>query len=114
MCGNHKPLESRLLRIIPTPLRPLLFIGAVFAFASAARAQTTLEPTQSVITDVTVINPRSDSVQPHSMVVINGNRITFVSRAAAAPLAKNTRVIDGRGQFLIPGLCDMHVHSAFD
>jgi len=47
------------------------------------------------------------------MVVINGNRITFVSRSAAVPLAKNTHVIDGRGQFLIPGLWDMHVHSAF-
>ena len=99
--------------MISTALRPLLLICAVFAFASAARAQTTLEPTQSVITDVTVINPRSDSVQPHSMVVINGNRITFVSRSASAPLAKNTHVIDGRGQFLIPGLWDMHVHSAF-
>jgi imidazolonepropionase-like amidohydrolase len=91
----------------------LLLLYPVFAFASSALAQTTLEPTQMVITDVTVINPRSHSVQPHSMVVINGNRITFVSRSAAAPLAKNTRVIDGRGQFLIPGLWDMHVHSAF-
>lgn len=91
----------------------LLLLCAILAFASAARAQATLEPTQSVITDVTVINPGSDSVQPHSIVVINGNRITFVSRSAAAPLAKNTHVIDGRGQFLIPGLWDMHVHSAF-
>src|SRR6267143_5428266 len=113
MCSHQKAPESRLPRMISSALRPLLLICAVFAFASAARAQTTLEPTQSVITDVTVINPRSDSVQPHSMVVINGNRITFVSRSAAVPLAKNTHVIDGRGQFLIPGLWDMHVHSAF-
>src|SRR5258708_727204 len=94
-------------------LRPPLLLCAVLAFASGARAQARLEPTQSVITNVTVINPGSDSVQPHSIVVINGNRITFVSRSAAAPLAKNTHVIDGRGQFLIPGLWDMHVHSAF-
>ena len=94
-------------------LRPLLLLCAVLTFASGARAQATLEPTQSVITDVTVINPGSDSVQRHSIVVINGNRITFVSRSASAPLAKNTHVIDGRGQFLIPGLWDMHVHSAF-
>src|SRR5882672_1712674 len=99
--------------MISTALRPLLLICAVFVFASAAPAQTTPEPIQTVITDVTVINPRSDSVQPHSMVVINGNRITFVSRSTAVPLAKNTHVIDGRGQFLIPGLWDMHVHSAF-
>ncbi len=96
-----------------TALRPPLLLCAILAFASAARAQATIEPTQRVITDVTVINPGSDSVQPHSIVVINGNRITFVSRSASAPLAKNTHVIDGRGQFLIPGLWDMHVHSAF-
>src|SRR6267154_1761135 len=112
MCSHRKTLESRLPRMISIPLRPLLFVCAVFAFVSTAPAQTTPEPTQTVITDVTVINPRSDSVQPHSMVVINGNRITFVSRSAAVPLAKNTHVIDGRGQFLIPGLWDMHVHSA--
>jgi imidazolonepropionase-like amidohydrolase len=52
-------------------------------------------------------------VHPDSLVVINGDRITFVSHFAVVPLAKNTRVIDGRGQFLIPGLWDMHVHSAF-
>jgi len=93
--------------------RVVVLVTLVLAVASGALAQATLEPTQSVITDVTVINPRSDSVQPHSIVVINGNRITFVSRSAAAPLAKNTHVIDGHGQFLIPGLWDMHVHSAF-
>src|SRR4029077_2961595 len=27
--------------------------------------------------------------------------------------SKNDRVIDGHGQYLIPGLWDMHVHSAF-
>jgi imidazolonepropionase-like amidohydrolase len=93
--------------------RVVALVALVLVFASAALPQATLEPTQTVITDVTVINPRSDSVQRHSMVVINGNRITFVSRAAAAPLAKNTHVIDGHGRFLIPGFWDMHVHSAF-
>src|SRR5580765_3436361 len=56
-------------------LRPVIFhrhrVGVlaplVLAFASGALAQTMLQPTQIAITDVTVINPRSDSVQPHSM-----------------------------------------------
>src|SRR6266481_2575464 len=113
MWSHRKASESRLPRMNSTALRPPLLLCAVLAFASGARAQAILEPTQSVITDVTVINPGSDSVQPLSIVVINGNRITFVSRAAAAPLAKNTHVINGHGQFLIPGLWDMHVHSAF-
>jgi imidazolonepropionase-like amidohydrolase len=90
----------------------LLFLLAI-SFASAALAQNTPQPPQIVISHVTVINPAAASVQPDSMVVINGDRITFVSHSAAVPLAKNTRVIDGRGQFLIPGFWDMHVHSAF-
>jgi imidazolonepropionase-like amidohydrolase len=93
--------------------RAILLVLLALTLVSSAFAQTSLQPSQTVITDVTVINPGAGSVKPHSVVVINGNRITFVSRSATPPLAKNTRVIDGRGQFLIPGLWDMHVHSAF-
>lgn len=93
--------------------RILLLLSLVISFASASLAQTQPHPRQIAITHVTVINPGTASVQPDSIVVINGDRITFVSHSAAVPLAKNTRVIDGRGQFLIPGLWDMHVHSAF-
>jgi imidazolonepropionase-like amidohydrolase len=48
-------------------------------------------------------------------VVIEGARITSVSigTAAAVNPAKNARVIDASGHFLIPGLWDMHVHTAF-
>jgi len=93
--------------------RIVLLISLALSLASATFAQTTPPPRQIVISHVTVINPGTASVQPDSMVVINGDRITFVSHSAAVPLAKDTRVIDGRGKFLIPGLWDMHVHSAF-
>jgi len=93
--------------------RILMLFSLALSLASAAPAQTPSHPRQIVIVHVTVINPGSASVQPDSIVVINANRITFVSHSAAVPLAKNTRVIDGRGQFLIPGFWDMHVHCAF-
>jgi amidohydrolase family protein len=99
--------------MISTSHRFLLLLSLVISLASASIAQTQPHPRQIAITHVTVINPGAASVQPDSIVVINGDRITFVSHSAAVPLAKNTRVIDGRGQFLIPGLWDMHVHSAF-
>jgi imidazolonepropionase-like amidohydrolase len=66
-----------------------------------------------IITHVTVINPGPSSVRPEQTVVIVGDRITAVSDQANAPVAKNARVIDAGGQYLIPGLWDMHVHSAF-
>src|ERR1700722_15741234 len=65
------------------------------------------------ITHVTVINPGSSSVQTNRMVVIDGDRISSVSDAAQVQPPKNAHVIDASGQYLIPGLWDMHVHSAF-
>ena len=68
-----------------------------------------------VITNVTIINPATSSVQPHKTVVISGGRIASVVSGSAFPRRAEqvVRVIDGTGQFLLPGLWDMHVHSAF-
>ena len=66
-----------------------------------------------VITHATVINPGASSVQTNRTVVISSDRITSVVDAARFRAPKNARVIDATGQYLIPGLWDMHVHSAF-
>lgn len=67
-----------------------------------------------VITHVTVINPGKSSIEPDKTVVITGERIIAVSNSSADPhQPTNVRVIAGRGKYLIPGLWDMHVHSAF-
>src|SRR3989441_4125687 len=66
-----------------------------------------------VITHAAVINPGTSSVQANRTVVITGDHITSVSDAARFQSPKNARVIDATGQYLIPGLWDMHVHSAF-
>src|SRR5436309_14511869 len=66
-----------------------------------------------VITHVTVINPGTSSVHADQTVVITGDQIISVSDAAKFQPPKNARVIDATGQYLIPGLWDMHVHSAF-
>src|SRR5438552_4276100 len=70
-------------------------------------------PAPIVITHATVINPGTSSVHADQVVVITGDHITSVSDAAKFQLPKNARVIDATGQYLIPGLWDMHVHSAF-
>jgi imidazolonepropionase-like amidohydrolase len=76
-------------------------------------AQPQPSPVQIAITHVTVINPGTSSVQPNRTVVITGDRITSVLDAAKFQASKETRVIDATGEYLIPGLWDMHVHSAF-
>lgn len=52
-------------------------------------------------------------MQANQTVVITHDRITSVSSAEDLKPPKNARVIDATGQYLIPGLWDMHVHSAF-
>src|SRR5215472_8917892 len=76
-------------------------------------AQQKRAPAPTVITHVTVINPGASSVQANRTVVIRGIRITEVADAKKFHVPKYARVIDGTGQYVIPGLWDMHVHSAF-
>jgi dihydroorotase-like cyclic amidohydrolase len=47
-------------------------------------------------------------------VLVLGNRITVVGPADSVPIPAGARVVEARGQYLIPGLWDMHVHSSSD
>lgn len=83
------------------------------AFCLAAVTGFCQQPAPTAITHVTVINPGMSSVEANRTVLVTGDRITSVSDAAQTQPPKNARVIDATGQFLIPGLWDMHVHSVF-
>ncbi len=76
-----------------------------------AQAQADARPL--VIHHVNVVNVAAGSIQPDMTVVIQGNRIVKVMKAAKIHSVKAPRVVDGRGKFLIPGLWDMHVHTMF-
>jgi imidazolonepropionase-like amidohydrolase len=78
---------------------------------SSLLAQTAAPPL--IILHVTVINPGISSVEPDRAVTIIGNEIASVADAVHFQPPAQARVIDGTHQFLIPGLWDMHVHSAF-
>jgi imidazolonepropionase-like amidohydrolase len=104
------------MRILLSLRFPLL-VSFCMLLASDATTRTRAPSAQIVITHVTVINPGTSSVQTDSTVVITGEHITAVFGAASGgghfQPPKNARVFDGTGRYLIPGLWDMHVHSAF-
>jgi imidazolonepropionase-like amidohydrolase len=99
------------------PILPMFWFSGVSAFCllltPVSTAQNKPAPAPIVIAHATVINPGTSSVQANRTVVITGDHITSVSDAAKFQAPKNARVIDATGQYLIPGLWDMHVHSAF-
>jgi imidazolonepropionase-like amidohydrolase len=66
-----------------------------------------------IITHATVIDTVTGKTQPDTTVVIEKNRITQVITSSKANL-KSGQVIDAHGQYLIPGLWDMHTHVYFD
>ena len=70
-------------------------------------------PAPIAIAHVTLINPATSTVEHDATVIIEGDHIGTVLIGAMVKLPGNTRLIDGHGKFLIPGLWDMHVHSAF-
>lgn len=60
----------------------------------------------TVISDVTVISPERASPLAHAWVRIANGRISDVG---TKPLTGDV-FVDGRGEFLVPGLIDSHVH----
>jgi imidazolonepropionase-like amidohydrolase len=90
--------------------RPLLVGPLVLSVFLVLRAATTwAEPTALAFTHVTVIDATGVAPQADRTVLISGDRIASISQS---PPPNDARVIDGPGKFLIPGLCDMHVHIA--
>jgi imidazolonepropionase-like amidohydrolase len=66
----------------------------------------------TAFTNVTVFDGREPVPRVNRTVVVRGNRIVAEGPAATVEVPAGARVIDGRGKFLIPGLWDMHVHTA--
>jgi imidazolonepropionase-like amidohydrolase len=80
---------------------------AVFAADCAAQA-----PARTWITDVTIISPEQLDRIERGSVLIENDRIVRVERKKGAKAPAGATVVAGKGQFLIPGLIDSHVHVA--
>ncbi|MGC2401479.1 MAG: amidohydrolase family protein [Acidobacteriaceae bacterium] len=88
--------------------RPKALVFLLTFLSLSAGAQQTLS-----ITHVAVIDTVTGEVHPDTTVMIQGNRITGVGPSASLH-AKTAQTIDARGEYLIPGLWDMHTHVYFD
>jgi imidazolonepropionase-like amidohydrolase len=63
------------------------------------------------ITHVTVIDGTDPAPRFDQTVVVRDRRIVAVGPAPSTAVPPGSRVLNGRGRFLIPGLWDMHVHT---
>ncbi|MFN2397166.1 MAG: amidohydrolase family protein [Gemmatimonadaceae bacterium] len=90
------------------PRRPL-HLAALVALAWPHQA-----PVQRALafTHVSVLDGRDSTPRLDHTVVIRGNRIVAVGPSRLTRVPAGSRIVEGRGKFLLPGFWDMHVHTA--
>ena len=75
---------------------------------------TVISPSSATyITHVTVIDTKAGKEMQDRTVIISGDRISEVRDSKGMEPPAGTKVVVGRGKYLIPGLWDMHVHALF-
>jgi imidazolonepropionase-like amidohydrolase len=89
-----------------------LALMMVFFEAGAALLGAAAASPQLVLTHVSVIDSTANAVRSDQSIVIVNGRIAAVGPSARIKPAKDARIVDGQGKFLVPGLWDMHVHIA--
>jgi hypothetical protein len=94
----------------PGLLRPLFALLSITACHSAR--QYSFEPADIVIEDVGVVDVVAGRLLEHRDVAIKGGRIVSLDEHEPGDRTpRATRLVEGRGRFLIPGLWDMHAHT---
>jgi hypothetical protein len=94
-------------------MRHLSACLTVVALAGTFAARADGAPSGALaITGVTVIDATEAPARPGMTVVVTGDRITAVGKSGEVRVPEGARVVDGKGKYLIPGLWDMHVHTA--
>jgi hypothetical protein len=102
----------RTIRAAPAAAHLLLAILATPVSRAALGAQRPARGDAPIaITGVTVIDVADGRRLTRQTVVVRGTRIAAMGRRGVR-IPAGARIVDGRGRFLIPGLWDMHVHSA--
>jgi hypothetical protein len=76
----------------------------------AARQAHRPPPTSLAFTHVTVIDMTGAPPKHDMTVVIAGGLIAALGRTGRVRIPRGARVVDAAGEYLIPGLWDMHVH----
>jgi imidazolonepropionase-like amidohydrolase len=82
----------------------ILLSASLFLHAQESR------PAVLVFTHVTVIDMTGAPPKKDMTVVVSGDRIKEIGSTRSLRVPRGAQVINATGQFLIPGLWDMHVH----
>jgi imidazolonepropionase-like amidohydrolase len=96
--------------ILMRKIAALLLFICQLSLPLYAQQQVIAEQNVLAMTHVTVIDVTGAPAKPDMTVIISGNRIIEIGKTQNIRIPQDALKIDATGQFLIPGLWDMHVH----
>ena len=68
------------------------------------------KPADLVICNGRWVNVHSGEILPGTDVAVYGGRIAYVGPNAGPCIGPSTRIIEAKQRYLVPGLCDAHMH----
>jgi Amidohydrolase family len=86
-----------------------IFLVSTLVFTEPAWTQ---DANRTWVTDVTIISPENLAHIERGSILIENGRIAKIHRGGTPAKTAGATVVPGKGQFLIPGLIDSHVHLA--
>jgi adenine deaminase len=86
-------------------MKPWAEVALTLINVAAGRA-----PADTVITNGRWVNVHSGEIISGTDVAIASQRFAYVGPDAKPMIGKSTTVIDAAGRYLVPGLCDAHMH----
>ena len=86
-------------------------LAAVLGLTTLVSAQARL-PESLLFTNVNVVDTRQGQVLHNMTVLIEQGRIRSIARYGLIAAGLGMRVVNASGKYLIPGLWDMHAHTA--
>src|SRR5690606_9619238 len=88
--------------------KTILFLGLATLFGCSGQKEN-ISPTAILISNVNIVDVSGGSLLENRQVVIDSGTIKKIADTIDAAEAYPVR-IDGTGQYLIPGLAEMHAH----
>jgi imidazolonepropionase-like amidohydrolase len=101
----------RTLRYLALPLLPFALV--LLLTACLVHAQKPATADLLVLSNVTVVDVRTGTLQSDQTVILERNRILSVGPSKSTKYPRNAESVNCKGGYLIPGLWDMHVHLVF-
>ena len=71
-----------------------------------------MKPSTYLIEDVALVPMTSETGVPNMSLLVENGKIPAIGATGSIPLPDGAQRISGNGNYLIPGLTDMHVHTA--